>query len=128
MTSSIPQYIVIVFGAAICVACVWGIYSPSGLMTAVRTGWDKSWGMPAAVIVRLALGALLIYVAPETRFPVFFKVLGGMAMLAAILLLLVGKDRISRLMAWFERMPALGIRLWLLFGIAFGALLIYGVL
>lgn len=128
MTPNILEYIVIVFGAAVSAASVWGIVSPSGLITAVRTVFDNSWGMPLAVIVRLVLGAALILVAPEAKFPMFFKIVGGVVILTAILLPIIGKERIRRLLAWAEGWPVPGIRLWLLFGFAFGAFLIYGVL
>jgi hypothetical protein len=92
----------------------------------VRTTWENKCGIYAAVIVRIALGTLLIFVAPDTKFPVFFKALGTVSIVAAVVLPWVGKDRISALMAWFERLPASGIRLYLLFGMAFGAFLVYG--
>lgn len=127
MTSTILQYIVIVFGAVIAAACLWGIVSPSGLTGAVRRVLEKSWGLPMAVGVRLFLGVVFILVAPGTKYPVFFEIFGVLVIVAAAVLPFVGKERLRKLMAWVERWPALGVRLWLLVGMAFGAFVIYAV-
>ena len=127
MTYNIFQYIVIVFGAAITAACVGGIVSPSDMIGAVRKVFDKSWGLPVAIGVRLFLGVVFILVAPETIYPMFFKVVGVIFIVAAAVLPLVGKERLRKLMAWAEGWPVLGIRVWLLFGAALGAFVIYAV-
>jgi hypothetical protein len=94
----------------------------------VRTTWEKGWVIYVAVIVRLLLGVLLILAAPETRFPAFFKALGTLFIAAAIVITFVGRDRVSIIMTWFEKLSPLAVRLWLLFGLAFAGLLIYAVL
>jgi len=127
VTYSIFQYIVIVFGAAISAACVGGIVSPSGLIGWVRTVFDNSWGLPVAIAVRLFLGVVFILVAPETIYPIFFEIVGVVAIVAAAVLPLVGKERLTNLLVWVEGWPVLGVRLWLLFGAAFGAFVIYAV-
>jgi predicted transporter len=97
------------------------------LIEAVRTVWEKTWGIYAAVIVRLLLGVLLIFAAPDARFPVVFKALGALFIVAAIVIPFVGRTRLSALMNWFAlRSPSL-VRLWLLLGMAFGGFLIYDV-
>ena len=97
-------------------------------MTFVTSAMDKSWGIYVAVIVRLVLGSALIIVAPASLFPIVFQVLGVIAIVAAIAVLLMGRERMRRFLAWFsERFSAPIIRLWLLFGMAFGGFLVYGV-
>ena len=127
MTYNIFQYIVIVFGAAISAACVGGIVSPSDLIGAVRKAFDKSWGLPMAIAVRLFLGVVFILVAPETIYPMFFEVVGVFFIIAAAVLPFVGKERLRKLLVWVEGWPVLGVRLWLLFGAALGAFVIYAV-
>ena len=83
--------------------------------------------MPVAVVARLILGSVLILVAPDTRFPLLFQVIGWLAVVGAIALLVIGKERIGRLIGWLLERSDVLIRVWLVFGLAFAAFLIYGV-
>jgi len=125
MIATISQIIILTFAVAIFVICVLSIYSPNKLIKVVKTAWDKDWGIYIGVIVRLFFGVALILAAPGSRFPAVFKVLGVVSIVAAIVLIFVGRDRISRLMGWFERLPTAIIRLWLMFGLVFTGFLIY---
>ena len=98
-------------------------------MAFVTSAMDRHWGIYIAVIVRLVLGAALIIAAPASPFPIVFQVLGSIAIVAAVVLALLGRERIRKFTAWLSgRFSALIIRLWLLFGMAFGGFLVYGVL
>ena len=125
MISTISEVIIFLFGVATCIVCALGIYAPNRLIEAVKSICGKSWGIYAAVIVRLLLGALLIIAAPDARFPVVFKVLGWLSIIAAILIPSLGRTRFGRLIDWFTALPSLLVRFWLLFGIAFGGFLIF---
>ena len=128
MVILISQISLLVIGVTIIVLAGWGIFAPEKLMTFVTSAMDKSWGIYIAVIVRLVLGAALIIVAPASQFPIVFQALGVIAIVAAIALLLMGRERMRRVIAWFsERFSAPILRLWLLFGVAFGGFLVYGV-
>ena len=68
-------------------------------------------------------------VAPASIFPIAFQVLGSIAIVAAVALAVAGRERIRRFIVWWsERFSTSIVRLWLLFGLAFGAFLVYGVL
>ena len=124
----ISKISLLAIGITIIVLAGWGIFAPEKLMTLVTSAMDKSWGIYIAVIVRLVLGSALIIVAPTSQFPILFQALGVIAIVAAIVLLLMGRERMRRFLAWFaERLSAPIIRLWLLFGVAFGGFLVYGV-
>ena len=125
----ISQIVVLVIGVIVIVLAGWGIFAPQKLMTFVTSAMDKYWGVYIAVIVRLFLGAALIIVAPASLFPIVFQALGVIAIVAAIALVLMGRERIRRIIAWWsERLSLPIVRLWLLFGMAFGGFIIYGVL
>ena len=79
-----------------------------------------------AVGIRLLLGVALIVAAPASLFPLVFRVIGVIAILAALALPIMGIERIRRLVGWFAALPSLALRLWLVFGFAFGAFLVYG--
>ena len=129
MAIFVSQIIVLVIAVTVIVLDGWGIFAPEKLRTLVTSAMDKSWGIYLAVIVRLVLGSALIVVAPVSLFPIVFQVLGLMTIVAAIAVVLIGRERIRRLLAWLsERFSALIVRLWLLFGMAFAGFLVYGVL
>lgn len=129
MVIIVSQITVLVIGVTVIVLAGWGIFAPEKLMTLVASAMDKYWGIYIAVIVRLVLGAALIIVAPSSLFPIVFQALGVIAIVAAIALVLVGRERTRRFIAWWsERFSAQIVRLWLLFGVAFGGFLVYGVL
>ena len=128
MISLVSKFIVLAIGVTVIVLAGWGIFAPEKLMTIVKSAMDKYCGIYTAVIVRLALGSALIIVAPASLFPIVFQALGVIAIVAAIALVLMGRERIRRFLAWWsERFSVQIVRLWLLFGVAFGGFLVYGV-
>ena len=113
------QIIVLVIGVTVIVLAGWGIFAPEKLMTFVTSAMDKRWGIYIAVIVRLVLGSALIIVAPASLFPIVFQAFGVIAIVAAIALVLMGRERIRRFITWWsERFSAPIVRLWLFFGMA----------
>ena len=127
MLNEISQIVVLAFGVIVCVLAAWGILAPDRMMNFVYGAMEKDWGIHLAVILRLVLGAALVIAAPDSRFPLIFQILGWIAIIAAVALLFIGRARLRKFVAWFEHMPQPLIRVWLLFGVAFGALLVYGV-
>lgn len=125
----VSQIIVLAIGVTVGALSVWGLFAPGKLMTLVASALDKPSGIYIAVVVRLVMGVALITVAPASLFPTTFLVLGLIAIVAAVGVAIAGQERLRRLIAWWsERLPTSVTRLWLLFGIAFGAFLVYGVI
>lgn len=122
------QVAVLVLGFAVFVLSAWGMYSPGSLVKMVTLVMNQSYGMYVAVVVRLILGAALIVVAPVSQFPMIFQALGWIVIIAAVGLIVIGRERLRSVIAWFEGFSSLIIRVWLLFGLAFAGFLIYGVL
>ena len=127
MIATGSELIIVALGISMCVLAAWGIYTPAKLVKLVSGVMDHGSGIYIAVIVRLLLGLALIIVAPDSRFPLTFEALGWIAILAAVVLALMGRNRVRSLVGWFERFSPAVVRLWLLFGMAFGGFLIYGV-
>ena len=128
MSALIPvaKYAVLIFGFLIVALCAWGVAKPDKLMNLVTAALDQRWGMIFGVSVRLLLGVALIIAAPTSMFPVAFTVLGWVAIIAAIGLLIVGPETVRKLIDWFGELQVAMLRGWLLFGMAFGAFLVYG--
>lgn len=125
MTAS--QIIVLALGVIVCGLSAWGMVAPDKLWKLVNGAMEKNWGIQVAVVARLLLGAALVIAAPDSRFPLTFEILGWFAIAAALIILFAGRDRLRRFVAWFEQSSQAMIRVWLLFGIAFGAFLVYGI-
>lgn len=127
MLTSVAHVAVLLFGALILVMSVLGSFAPDRLIRLVKAVMSRSTGLVFAVAVRVALGLALILIAPVSRFPLAFAVLGWIAIVAAVVLAFMGRERVGRLVNWFAQLNPSFIRLWLLFGVIFGGFLIYGV-
>ena len=124
----VSQIIILALGVIVCAISAWGMLVPDKLWKIFYSVLDKDWGIHLAVIARLLLGAALIIVAPVSRFPLTFEIFGWLAFVAAVAILFIGRDKLRRFIAWLERITQSLIRVWFLFGIGFGAFLIYGIL
>lgn len=122
------KIVVLLLGSLVTGLSLWGFFVPKKLLNMVNGAVAQSWGFYLAVIVRLILGAALILVAPESRFPTVLTCLGWFAIVAAVVLVIMGAARLRKLVGWFETTSALAIRIWLVFGAAFGVFLIYAVM
>ena len=127
MRSATSQIIVLALGIMVCALSLWGSYAPGKLLKLVNGAMEKDWGIQVAVVARLLLGMALIVSAPDSRFPLTFEILGWFAIVAAVIILFLGRERLRKFLGWFEHFSHAAIRLWLLFGIAFGAFLIYAI-
>jgi hypothetical protein len=121
------QAAVMGIGAIISLICLAGVMLPAQSLHAVKAAWQYRAALLVAVVVRFTVGVLLVLAAPHSRFPLAFEMLGWLAIVAALLIPFVGRDRIARLLDWWSRRSLPGIRLWLLAGLAFGCFLVYGV-
>lgn len=127
MTVVASQIVVLAVGGIVCLLSAWGIFVPKRLVRVVANVMERKPGIYVAIVVRVLLGLALIICASSSRFPHVFEVLGWIAIVAAVGLAVMGRARLHRFVAWFERFPDMLIRLWLLFGFAFGGFLVYGV-
>lgn len=104
---------------------VFGLVRPAGLITFVERPWRTRAGLYLAVCLRLALGVLLIAAAASTRYPWMIGALGVLSVAAALLIPVLGYDRIHAFIDWWvDRSPAF-IRAWAVAACAFGAFLTY---
>lgn len=121
------QIIIVLIGILIVLLSLWGIASPAQLIRTVHSVMNKSWGMPLAVGVRIILGVSLLFAAPASKFVVLFKALGWLALVAAAVIPVIGRKRLDSVLDWFQALPRFVTRLWLMFGVLFGAFILYGI-
>lgn len=125
--TAIALWFVVLFGVLIVVSCVWALIRPQWLFDFAKPFLGQGWLMIAAVGIRIALGAALLLIAEQSAFPLAFRILGSVAIFVAVVLPFVGMARVKRLIDWMETLPEFAVRLWIVVGIALGALLLYGV-
>ena len=121
------RLVLLVLGTVIAALSVWGIYTPRRLVQMVSGVVEADSGIYIAVLTRLVLGASLVLVASTSRFPNAFEIVGWMTLVAAAVLFLVGRGRLRKIVTWFDRFSPALVRMVLVIGIAFGAVLVYGV-
>jgi uncharacterized protein YjeT (DUF2065 family) len=118
------KMLIVLFGIMICLAGLAILIFP----VQFRNAMNKWTGQPRflfAVIIRVLFGALLLSEAANLKFPLAMKIIGGISILAAVVLLLIGQERMDRFIDWWMRMSDNLLRFWSIFALAFGAFLIY---
>ena len=105
-----------------------GLARPASLMSLVERPWTSRTGFYVAIAVRAAFGILLVAAASSTRFPWAIGALGVLSLIAAVLIPVLGYDRIRRFVAWWVARPTGVVRIWACGACAFGGFLIYAAL
>ena len=119
--------IIAIFGLLIAALSVWGFVSPKRMIDKMLEYWHKPAGIYLAIGARVVLGVLFILAAPDTRWPIVFEVLGWLMLVAAVLIAILGKERLTRFIMWWVEKPPAGVRAWLVLGFVAGLLIVYGV-
>jgi hypothetical protein len=114
------------FGVLILALALYGMLCPRRLLGFVGNLIDSGPGWGMAIGVRVVFGAALITVAPVSLWPLVFRVVGSLAIFAAIVLLVIGPRTALSIVAWIERRSDLALRAWLVLAVAFALILIYG--
>ena len=118
------KLLITLFGVLICLAGLAILIFPDQF----RNAMNKWTGQPRflfAVIIRVVLGAILLSEAANLRFPLAMKIIGAISILAAVILLLVGQERMDRFIDWWMKQPENVFRIASVLAIAFGAVFIY---
>lgn len=117
--------LIIIFGALICVAGIVILFDPEIVFGFLRKNADRISLQVLAVVVRLVLGAALVYQSDVSRYPVAIEIIGWLSIVAAVFFAVIGRVRFRRLMAWaLSRAKYLG-RVGGLLALAFGTFLIH---
>lgn len=107
-------------GVMIAVLSVYGLLRPNQLMSTAESVIRKPWGMYFAVGIRLLLAALFLAGAENAAKPGFITTMGWLMLAAAVGIVIMGQQRVVRLMQYFSTRGNLFIRSWLVFGIVLG--------
>jgi hypothetical protein len=116
--------LIAICGALIAVIGALGMLSPDkfrGLLTL----WPSRGRFWFAVLIRLALGVLFLWLAEDLRYPLVMKIIGGISILAAFGILIMGRQSLDRLVAWWLGRGDGLLRLGTLFAMLFGVFLVH---
>jgi amino acid permease len=116
--------LIVLFGVLICLAGLTILILPEKFKN-IMNRWTGQPRFLFAVIIRVLFGALLLSEAANLKFPLAMKIIGAISILAAVVLLLIGQERMDRFIDWWMRMSDRLLRFWSIFAFVFGAFLIY---
>ena len=117
--------LIIIFGALTLLAGIVIVINPEVIFGFLRNNLDKLVLHILAVVIRLVLGALLIYQSNISKFPFVIEVIGWLSIVAAIFLAVMGRRNFNRLMSWALSLSKPFGRVGGILAAAFGAFLIY---
>ncbi len=117
--------LVALIGALIALLGATGLVRPSTLLGMLDSVWRTRRGLYGVVAVRLCFGVILVVAAPECRYPTAVRVLGVISIVAAMLVPVLGLERVRALVDWWAARPPLLIRSWACAAIALGGFLIH---
>jgi len=116
--------LIAIIGALIAFIGALGILSP-GKFRELLQHWPSRGRFWFAVLVRLLIGALFLWLADELRYPMAMKILGGISIVAAVGILLMGRESLDRLVNWWLGRGDGLLRLSTLFAMLFGVFLVH---
>lgn len=119
-------YLVALFGLMMIGLSAFGTLQPIALFKLVRRAADGPF-MLIAVSTRLFMALILWLAAPEARQPAVFRVLAIIALVAAFVILLVGKPKLMQMIEWWAGKPVGIQRAWILLGLLFGGYLVWAI-
>jgi hypothetical protein len=117
--------LIIAFGVLILLAGITIIINPENLFDLLKTSIEKLELHILAVVVRLLLGALLIYQAGISKYPLAIEIIGWLSIFAAVIFTVIGRNNFIRLMSWALSLTKPFGRIGGVLAVCFGAFLIY---
>lgn len=117
--------LIILFGVLTFIAGIIIIINPEIIFGFLNEHIEKLGLHILAVVDRLVLGALLIFQADVSKFPLIIEILGWLSIIVALSFIVAGRKNFKRLMVWAMSQTKSYGRIGGVFAAAFGAFLIY---
>ena len=122
------ELIIILFGALILASGAVLLVRPEVITGFMERNDESPWLYAFAIVVRVALGVVLIVLSERSRFPTVIVVLGWISIAAALFLQAMGRPRFTRFMRWVMQKVNPWSRWGSLLALLFGGFLIYAFL
>lgn len=119
----LKHILIILIGAIITLISLGGLSNPRKMLEFVLS-IDPMVRYLLAIIVRILLGGMLIYSANVSTYYAYIYILGGLLIISALIITYLRPHKITILLNWFNEMPNILNRLWMLTGFIIGVLLI----
>jgi len=117
--------LIIIFGALTLLAGIIIIINPENIFGLLNKYTEKLEMQILAIVVRLVLGALLIYQSGVSKYPPVIEIIGWLSIVAAILFTVIGRNNFKRLISWALSLAKPFGRVGGFVAVCFGAFLIY---
>ena len=117
--------LIITFGALTLLAGIVIVINPENIFGLLRKNIEKLELQILAVVVRLILGALLIYQSGASKFPLVIEIVGWLSIVAAIFFAVIGRNNFIRIISWALSLAKPFGRVGGVLAVCFGAFLIY---
>lgn len=117
--------IIILFGSLTCLAGLVVLINPEMVFGILRKSYSKIELHILAVVIRLILGAFLIYQSDASRYPITIEIIGWLSIAAAVIFALIGRTNFCTLMAWALSQAKTFGRFGGVIATAFGAFLVH---
>ena len=114
---------IILIGAIITIVSTSGVLNPKKVFEIVLD-LNPTVRYLIAIIIRLLFGALLIYSANVSSYYIYVYIIGILSVISAIVVGYLRPQKLTVLLNWFNEMPDMINRLWMLIGVIMGVLLI----
>jgi len=92
--------LIIILSALILVVGLAIILKPAVVFGIFRKNSEKIELQILAVVIRLALGALLVYQADASKYPIVIEVIGWILIVAAVFLTVIGRQKFIQFITW----------------------------
>jgi hypothetical protein len=115
----------LVVGVAVIALGVVGLVAPGVLVSIGRVAVTPA-GLYVVAVVRVAIGVVLIRVAPASRSPRALRVLGAIVVVAGLLTPLMGEPA-RAMLDWWASAGSAYLRLAAALAIGFGSFIVYAV-
>jgi hypothetical protein len=116
--------LIAILGALIALIGALGILSPDKFRGLLGQ-WPSRGRFWFAVLTRLVIGVLFLWLAEDLRYPLVMKIIGGISIFAAFGILVMGRESLDRLVAWWLGRGDGLLRLSTLFAMLFGVFLVH---
>lgn len=119
------ELFIILFAILILAASCVLVVKPELIVGFMEKRDDSPWLYAFAIVVRAVMGVLLIVLADRSRFPLAIIIFGWVFIAAALGLQAMGRPRFTRFIRWTMGKVRPWARWGGLFGVLFGAFLLY---
>ena len=120
----LANFLAMALGFVIAAIGVLGIAAPSVLFELGRS-LQSAGALYAVAVLRVALGAILIWAAPDSRTPRTLRIIGLLIIVAGVVTPFFGVERARAMADWWSTQGTFFARVWLILPVIFGLFIAY---